>query len=342
MLPTSIESGDILMKTFLKVTGGLLLVGVLIIAGAVMWLGVRKPAQRPASAEKIEATAARLDRGRYLVHHVSDCLNCHSDHEVKFAMPVKPGTEGQGGFPFGPEFGVPGVVCAQNITSDPETGLGKWTDGEILRAMREGIDRHGNALFPMMPYGGYRSMDDEDAKSIVVYLRTLKPVRNQTPARKIAFPVNLLIKFAPQPVEASVLAPRRGDSVAYGKYLTIIGGCYECHTPHNEKNELDTTRPFAGGWEMRGPWGRNLTANLTPHSSTYVGQATRDEWIGRFKSFASMNAANAPVPPKGRNTIMPWLSFSGMTEQDLGAIYDYLKTVKPVENKVDSFPDAPK
>lgn len=329
------------MKTFLKVTGGLLLVVVLIVAGAVMWLTVRKPAQRPASAEKIEATPQRLARGKYLVHHVTDCLNCHSDHVVtKFGVPIKPGTEGQGGFPFGPEFGVPGMVCAQNITPDPETGLGNWTDGEILRAMREGIDRNGNALFPMMPYAGYRHLDDEDAKSIVVYLRTLKPIRNQTPPKKIAFPVNLLIKFAPKPVEASVMAPKRSDSVAYGKYLTMIGGCYECHTPHNEKNQLVAEKPFAGGWEMRGPWGRNLTANLTPHPSTYVGRATREEWIGRFKSFANMNAENAPVPPPGRNTIMPWIALSGMTEEDLGAIYDYLKTVKPIENNVNAFPDA--
>lgn len=328
------------MKTFLKIVGGLLLVVVLLVAGAVMWLTVRKPAQRPASAERIEATPERLARGKYLVHHVADCLSCHSDHLMTFGVPIKPGTEGQGGFPFGPEFGVPGVVCAQNITSDPETGLGNWTDGEILRAMREGIDREGNALFPMMPYVGYRELADEDAKSIVVYLRTLKPIRNETPPKKIDFPVNLLVKFAPKPVQASVMAPKRSDSVAYGKYLTIIGGCHECHTPHNEKNELIADKAFAGGWEMRGPWGRNFTANLTPHPSTYVGRATREEWIGRFKSFASMSAENAPAPPKGRNTIMPWLAFGGMTEEDLGAIYDYLKTVKPIENNVNAFPDA--
>lgn len=328
------------MKTFLKVTGGLLLVAVLLIAGAVMWLTVRKPAQRPASTEKIEASAARLERGKYLVHHVTDCLGCHSDHVVAFAMPVKPGTEGQGGFPFGPEFGVPGSVCAQNITSDPETGLGKWTDGEILRAIREGIDRDGNALFPMMPYQGYRHLSDEDAKAIVAYMRTMKPIKNQTPPKKIAFPVNLLIKFAPAPVEASVMAPKREDSVAYGKYLTTIGGCYECHTPHTEKNELMADKAFSGGWEMKGPWGRNFTSNLTPHPTTYIGQATREEFIARFKAFASMNASNAPVPPKGRNTIMPWLAFSGMTEEDLGAIYDYLKTVPPIENNVKTFPDA--
>jgi Cytochrome c len=328
------------MKTFLRIAGGLLLVVVAVAACAVMWLAVRKPAQRPASTEKIEATPERLARGKYLVHHVTDCLNCHSDHLFTFGIPVKPGTEGQGGFAFGPDAGVPGLVCAQNITPDPETGLGKWTDGEILRAMREGVDREGNALFPMMPYDGYRHLDDEDAKAIVAYLRTLKPIRNQTPEKKIDFPVNLLIKFAPQPVQAAVIAPKRDDSAAYGRYLTMVAGCYECHTPHDEKNQIQTDKAFAGGWEMRGPWGRNFTSNLTPHPTTYVGQATREEFIGRFKSFATMNASNAPAVPKGRNTVMPWLAFAGMTEQDLGSIYDYLKTVKPIENKVNAFPDA--
>jgi mono/diheme cytochrome c family protein len=328
------------MKTFLKVTGGLLLAVVAVAALGVMWLAVRKPAQRAAAPEKIEATEARLTRGRYLVHHVTDCINCHSDHAFnRFGMPVKPETMGEGGFPFGPEFGIPGRVCAQNITPDPETGLGKWSDGEILRAIREGVDRNGDALFPMMPYDGFANLSDEDAKSIVVYLRTLKPIRNAVQAKKIDFPVNLLVKFAPKPIEASVMGPARADNVAYGKYLTTIAGCHDCHTPHNEKSELVEDQAFAGGWEMKGPWGRNYTANITPHPSTYVGRATREEFIGRFKAFAVMNAENAPVPAKGQNTIMPWLTFSGMTDEDLGAIYDYLKTVKPVENKVNAFPD---
>ncbi|HEX9984548.1 MAG TPA: cytochrome C [Thermoanaerobaculia bacterium] len=328
------------MKTLLKIVGGVLLVAIALIAAGVSWLAMRKPAQRPASTEKIEATPARLARGKYLVHHVSDCLGCHSDHTLAWGLPIKPGSEGQGGFDFGPEFGFPGHVAAQNITSDPETGLGKWTDGEILRAMREGIDRNGEALFPMMPYAHLRTMSDEDAKSVVAYLRTLKPIRNQTPEKSIDFPVKYLVKFAPRPIEGPVTAPDPHDSVAYGKYLATIGGCIECHTPHDEKNQLLTEKLLAGGWEMRGPWGRNFTANLTPHPETFVGRATREEFIGRFHAFAGLDASNAPQVPAGRNTVMPWLAYAGMSDQDLGAIYDYLRTVKPVENKVATFPDA--
>lgn len=328
------------MKTFLKIAGGVVLAAVALLAAAATWLAVRKPDSRPASTAKVEASPARLARGEYLVEHVSDCLGCHSDHVVKFGFPVKPGTEGQGGFVFDKDLGFPGVVAAQNITPDPEFGLGKWTDGEILRAFREGVDRNGDALFPMMPYQHLRIMSDEDAHSVVAYLRTLKPIHNGVPAKHIDFPVNLFVKFAPKPVDGPVSAPDPHDSVAYGKYLATIAGCYECHTPHDDKNALIAEKAFSGGWQMKGPWGRNFTANLTPAPGTYMERATKPEFIGRFKAFASMTAESSPAVPAGRNTIMPWLAFAGMTDNDLGAIYDYLKTLKPIENKVVSFPDA--
>jgi mono/diheme cytochrome c family protein len=328
------------MKTFFKIVGGVVLTAVALIAIGVIWLMAKKPASRPASMEKVQASAAQVERGKYVVEHVSDCLGCHSDHLNTFGFPVKPGSEGQGGFIFDKKLGFPGVVAAQNITPDAEFGLGKWTDGEIIRAFREGVDRNGDALFPMMPYQHLRNMSDDDAKAVVAYLRTLKPVHNTVPAKSIDFPVNLFVKFAPKPVEGVVTSPDPHDSVAYGKYLTTIGGCYECHTPHDDHNALVAEKAFSGGWEMRGPWGRNFTANLTSAPGTYMATATKAEFISRFKSFASLNAENSPQAPPGRNTIMPWLAFSGMTENDLGSIYDYLKTVKPIDNKVVTFPDA--
>ena len=327
------------MKTFLKVVGGIVLVLVALIAGGLSWLSLHKPAQRPASTEKIAATPERLARGAYLVEHVADCLGCHSDHTLAYGMPVKLGTEGEGGYIFDKKIGFPGVVAAQNITSDPETGLGKWTDGEVLRAMREGIDRNGNALFPMMPYEHLARMSDEDAKSIVVYLRTLKPIRKAVPDKKLDFPVNYIVKFIPKPLSGPVQAPDRKNSVGYGEYMATIGGCYECHTPHDDHNKLDANRPFAGGWKMEGPWGRVVTANLTPSTDGFMKSATKTEFISRFKAFASLDPATAPEVPKGQNTVMPWMAFSKMTDEDLGAIYDYLKTVKGIENHIVTFPD---
>lgn len=327
------------MKTFLKIVGGLVLLVIALIACAVIWLAVRKPESRPASTEKVEATPERMARGKYLVEHVSPCLDCHSDHVLKFSTPVKPGTEGEGGFIFDKNIGFPGVVAAQNITPDPEFGLGKWTDGEIIRAVREGVDRNGDALFPMMPYEHFRSMSDDDVKAVIVYIRTLKPIHKSVPAKHIDFPVNLFIKFAPKPVDGVVKTPDPHDTIAYGKYLTTIAGCYECHTPHDDKGMRIAEKAFSGGWEMKGPWGRNFTANLTPAGS-YMSHATKEEFIGRFKAYASMDANTAPEAPAGHNTVMGWTVYAGITESDLGAIYDYLKTVKPIENKVVTFPDA--
>lgn len=329
------------MLKLVKIVGSSLLVVVLVAAAAVVFLSIRPPKMRPPSTEKVEGTPSRMARGRYLVDHVSDCLGCHSDHTTRFAMPIKPGTEGQGGYPFDAKLGVPGLVCAQNITPDPEHGLGRWTDGEILRAFREGVDRNGKELFPMMPYRSLAAMSDEDAKSVVVYLRTLPAIAHAVPKKHIDFPVNLMIKFVPQPLAGPVVAPEDSrDHLAYGKYVVTIAGCKTCHTPRENGREV-AGRDFSGGWEMKGPWGRVVTANITPEQGTYVGQASKAEFIGRFKAFASFTPETMPAAEPGRNTVMPWLAFSGMTEQDLGAIYDYLKSLPPIRNDVVKFPDAP-
>lgn len=330
------------MRMLLKVLGWIVLVVALAAGGLLAFLALKKPAMRPPSTEKIEATPARLARGRYLVEHVSDCLGCHSDfHKDRFAVPTRRGTEGQGGFPFDKSLGVPGLVQAQNISSDPEYGLGSWTDGEILRAFREGVKRDGTALFPMMPYQKLRVMSDEDAKSVVVYLRTLKPIRHAVAPRRLDFPVNFLVKFEPKPLDGPVPDPDPKDTVAYGRYLATIGGCVDCHTPIDSKGRPIAGQEYSGGWLLPGPWGRVVSANLTPDPDNYMGQASREEFIDRFKSLEALGGENAPLATPGKNTVMPWARLGGMTREDLGAIYDFLKTLKPIKKKIVSFPDAP-
>ncbi|HEV7766714.1 MAG TPA: c-type cytochrome [Thermoanaerobaculia bacterium] len=328
------------MKTLLKVLGFVLLAVFALAATGLTWLAMKKPAQRAAIAEKIEVTPQRIARGKYLVHHVSVCADCHSERTMAYGLPFKPGRGGVGGMVWNADMGFPGTLAASNLTPDPETGLGKWTDGEILRAMREGVNREGKALFPIMPYTHLRSLSDEDARSIVVYLRTLKPIRYEKPVKSLNMPLNFVEKFVPKPVDGPIATPHRSDHLAYGKYLTTIALCSECHTPRDDKDQPVAGRDFSGGWEMRTPHFRVVTANITPHPSTFVGRATKEEFIGRFHAFANFTAANAPPAPKGRNTLMPWISYSQMTDEDLGAIYDYLKTLPPVENNVNPFPDA--
>ena len=106
-----------------------------------------------------------------------------------------------------PMKGLPGRVVAPNITPDPETGAGNWTDDELARAIREGVGHDGRVLFPVMPYQRFRSLSDEDLASIIVYLRALPPVRRQQPATEIVFPVRYLIRSVPEPIDAPVPAP---------------------------------------------------------------------------------------------------------------------------------------
>jgi mono/diheme cytochrome c family protein len=316
---------------------------------AVGALAMKQPAQRPASSETVERTPERLARGTYLVEHVSHCLKCHSGLDTeRFGMPPRAGQIGQGGLPFDESFGVPGKVCAQNITPDPDYGIGKWSDGEVMRAFREGVDRNGDALFPMMPYTYYHAMSDEDARSVLVYLRSLPPVRHEVPRKRIAFPVNLLIKSQPEPIHAPIETPRdEDDHLAYGKYLVTLGACRECHTPHDAHGQLLPGRDFSGGWSISllGPDGKVqhvVPPNITPDPEAYFGTATKEAWIGRVRAFAELGGANAPKVAAGNNTVMAWSEFAGMTDRDLGAIYDYLKSVPPIRNRVDPFPDAAK
>ncbi|HEV7239551.1 MAG TPA: cytochrome C [Thermoanaerobaculia bacterium] len=328
------------MKTFFKVVGVVLLVIVALAAIGVSYLALRKPAQRPASAEKIEATPARLARGKYLVHHVAICFDCHSERTYAYALPFKPGRDGVGGFVWDQKIGFPGVIPAANITPDPDTGIGKWSDGEILRAMREGVDQEGEALFAIMPYGHYRHMSDEDAMSIVAYLRTIAPQRYEEPKKSLDVPLNFIVKFMPEPLAAPVAPPDKTNEVAYGQYLVTIGVCDDCHSPMGDKGKPVPGKELAGGVEMKTPEFRVVSANITPHPTNYMGTATREEFIARFRAFSNFTVDTAPQAEKGKNTIMPWIAYSGMTDEDLGAVYAYLKTVAPVENKANPFPDA--
>ena len=165
--------------------------------------------RRPIVAEpmriKVEMTPERIARGKY-IFRLSDCDGCHSERDfTRFGGPVVESGRGKG-VAFPAELGFPGTVFSRNITPDPETGLGRWTDGEKIRAIREGISRDGTPLFNLMPYEGFRHMSDEDVYSLVAYLNTLKPVRNRVPRSRLNFPVSMLMRTAPQPVR-NVPAP---------------------------------------------------------------------------------------------------------------------------------------
>ncbi|MGA9522101.1 MAG: c-type cytochrome [Myxococcaceae bacterium] len=318
------------MKKLLLIVGAVVAV---LVVGAVVFVS-SKPDHRAASSETFEATPERLARGKYLVENITNCLHCHSEMNLeKFGTPPVPGTEGKGGgFCLDASMGFPGKVCASNISSDKETGIGAWTDGEIARAIREGVSRDGTPLFPVMPYPFYRNMSDEDVKSIVVFLRTLPPIHHKVAPRELEPPLNVLVRFMPKPLEGPVAEQDLTDLKVRGRYLVEMGACGDCHTPKDDKGNPLPGRELSGGQEFKMPWGTFRTANLTPHA-TGLGQWNKETFIARFKAYANPEVRDAKVDPKN-NTIMGWYAYARLTDEDLGAIYDHLRSLPPVDNAV--------
>jgi mono/diheme cytochrome c family protein len=323
------------MKTWLLRALVLLTIAL---AGGALWLFGWLPRTNPPSALVIQATPDRVERGRYLAINVLQCVDCHSVRDwTKYGgPPIPPIGAGRpcmdrktptAGVNVSQEF-FPGVLCIRNITPDRKTGIGAWSDGEIIRAVREGIGRDGRGLFPIMPYFIYRNLADEDVQAVVAYLRTLPPADTGiTPQRRIEFPLNLLVRLWPRPLEAAILAPDRNrDPLAYGEYLARIARCEFCHTPR-KPNAMEgfPGRRFAGGMPfVLGKERVMYPMNLTPHASG-LGSWTREQFVARFRSHATPQA----VEP-AQNTLMNWNAFAGLTDDDLNLLWDFFQRLPAV------------
>jgi mono/diheme cytochrome c family protein len=289
-------------------------------------------------AGEVDRSPARVARGKYLFDAVSSCAHCHSAVDgTRFASPIVPG-----GYAKGKQFppsAADGIV-APNLTSDTETGAGRWTDGQIIRAIREGIGFDGRPLFPMMPFSEFAKLSDEDVESIVAYMRTIPPIRNPLPRSKVDFPMTLIMRMIPQPV-GSITPVDRANKVAYGEHLTKIAGCQFCHTPF-EKGQPVKEKFLAGGQEfLLAPNARAVSINLTPEPNTGIGTMTEEQFLEKFYQYKDYSANGSPVIEPVLNTEMPWLHLSRMEPEDLKAIFAYLRTVPPIVNAIVSHPDAP-
>ena len=318
------------MKRFLKISVVVLICLIALLAvGITLTIGWRPfigPRSRPLTNRVFERTPERWARGKYLAENVTACVDCHSPHDwTKHDSPVPPGMEGAGE-DISILKGLPGTVVAPNLTPDPETGTGAWTDDALARAIREGIGHDGRTLFPLMPYEGYRYMPDEDLASVIVFLRSLPPVRNPLPKTNIIFPVKYLIRSVPQPITDPVPLPDVSDPVKRGAFLVTMAGCKDCHTPMDHGEPIPGM-DLSGGQLFEGPWGSVATPNLTPDPSgiPYYDEALFLQAI-----------RTGYVRARSLNQIMPWRYYADMTDEDLKAIFAYLKTVKPVKHFVDN------
>jgi mono/diheme cytochrome c family protein len=319
------------MKKLFKVLGIIAsVIAVLIIIG-IVYFNLKYPDVNPPSKIKVKATSEKIERGKYLANHVAMCIDCHSTRDwTKFSGPVIPGTEGKGGENFGPALGLPGNIYVKNITP---AGIGNWSDGEIIRAITQGVNKDNKALFPIMPYNSFNRMTQEDIESLVAYIRTLKPIENKVPETDLDFPMNIIVKTIPLKSYIPSKPVNMNDSVSYGKYLVAIASCGDCHTPA-EKGEPVAGMMFGGGAEFKTPWGLVRSANITPDNETGIGTWDKASFIHAFKQYASEKGQNIQVDSNSFNSIMPWTLYAGMTEEDISCIYNYLRTVKPVKHRV--------
>jgi mono/diheme cytochrome c family protein len=303
-------------KILLTSLGGLIVVLAVIITFTIGWRPFIGPRVRAVGNRQFERTPERLARGKYLVTSLLSCETCHTPSDwTQHGGPNVPGKEFSGQEL--PLEGFPGTAVSPNITPDPETGAGNFTDDQIARAVREGIKHDGSTLFPLMPYNDYKNLSDEDLASVIVYVRSVPPLHNVLPKSKIIFPVNYLVRGVPEPITQPVPAPAT-DQLSRGKYLVKLGcGC------HNAVEKM----PYGGGEALGGPWGYAVSANITPDASgiSYYDEATfvtalRTGYVGARKL----------------NSIMPFGEFKNLTDDDLKAMFAYLKTVAPVKHRVDN------
>jgi mono/diheme cytochrome c family protein len=277
--------------------------------------------QQPTSGPMTFArTATRLDRGRYLANGPAHCFNCHAELQGDGRignLPI-PGREGSGNVvPNGPRF--------PNITSDEETGIGRWTDADVLRAIREGIRPDGRVLSTRMPWNVLSALTAEDAASVVVYIRSLKPIRKEIPPLQETPDVveSRAATLAFEPAVKPTFDADLRTTLGRGAYLVKVSHCMNCHTPIDEHSRRIPGLTFGGGI---GPNG--LTGNITQDPS---GIPYYDEKVF-IETIRSGKVANVRELQSG----MLWRFYAQMTDDDLKAIFAYIKTVPAVKHRVNT------
>jgi mono/diheme cytochrome c family protein len=291
---------------------------------------------RPVSDEPIAPEPARLQRGSYLVNNVLFCGACHTSREHGNLLTESERTDAYlGGGNVYDDRGM-GVIWIPNITPDVETGIGAWKDDEILRVLRDGVAKDGHFLVPLMPFGAYQYLSDDDARAVVAYLRTVPPYRQAKPRQenKLGFMTKLMFKTIGvqmhKPI-AGVAAPDRANKHDYGHYLMRVAACGDCHSL-TEKGPRPETDPmaFAGSevpFEDPGlgkVYASNISGDaetgLGRHDAAAVKQALRNGTRLDGKKFA---------PPM--SILMPHIS--GMTDEDMDALVAYMKTLPAAKRK---------
>ncbi|CAN7632497.1 cytochrome c [Caballeronia sp. LjRoot29] len=304
-------------KIFNKRLGGTLAALALAIMGMSFHTLIQSAHAQTAAPEPMVvqrdalAGATLIKRGEYLAR-AGDCVACHTaDKGRPFA----------GGLPINTPFGT---IYTPNITNDPDTGIGRWSDADFLRAMHDGIGKGGERFYPAFPYAEYTKVTDSDVLAIRAYLNTLTPIHYTPPRNELSFPFSqrwLMVFWNMFNFKEGRFVPDPQQSAEWNRGAYLVGGlahCEECHTPRNVMQGLKTSERFSGA-ELSG-W---HAFNITPDKTAGVGGWTDDD----LTQYLSTGVAHGRANAAGAMADVVQNSTQYMTPEDLRSIVVYLRSV---------------
>lgn len=279
-----------------------------------------------AASPALAASAAEIARGKYIFGATGGC-GCHTEPK---------GAANAGGRKYDGPFGT---VYSPNISPDTKTGIGAWTDEQIITAIRLGRRPNGGRILPVHPFTSFNGMAEDDLRALVAFLRTVPPIDRPNTPKKITVPMfesvflpAWLMAFAATETPPPA-APAAG--VARGEYLVrAVGHCGECHTPRSALTKaVDNSRFLAGNPKKTGPEGQ-ATPNITPDKTTGLGDWTEEQiatYLGTGKR-PDGDVAGGLMEEAIQGTLA---GFKDMTKADLAAIARYLKSIPAVTNRIE-------
>jgi mono/diheme cytochrome c family protein len=274
---------------------------------------------RPLTDIKFESSPKRIERGEYLTNSILKCFVCHSPRDTtQPGFPPIEAKKGAGAVLWNTE---KSRMVAPNITPEKETGAGTWTDDMFARAIREGIGHDGRALSLPMYWTTYRELSDEDLASVVVYLRTLKPVKNKLPKRRLSPEREKSLQGSSRPLTAAVKEQDLSDQILRGRHFIRVADCVGCHTSWYKRNPGF----FGGGNKLDKIYDTSVvfSTNITPDATGLKG------WSPELFIQVMRTGKSGVLDP-----VMPWVVYKNLTDEDLKAIFLALQELPPVNHKV--------
>lgn len=288
--------------------------------------------QYPIPDYTIKPDSAKIAHGKYLALGPAHCSHCHAPIESLPAVEMGKEVDMTGGFVF--ELPI-GNIYSPNITSDPETGIGSYSDGQLYRMLRHNVRADGQICLELMPFF---NMCEYDIESIICYLRTLKPVKKERKPNEYNFLGKVVRTFALQPSQPAgelMAEIERDTTIEYGKYLSeAVANCMGCHTERDLKTGAFVGQPYAGGFVFHDAstqmW-KYVTPNITPDPETGIMSSwSEEQFIERMRG----GRVHMTSP-------MPWGPFSRLDDTDLKALYRFLQTVEPINRDNGQIVTAP-